>query len=50
MRNFAGNHEQIRIDLAALAARSGLADQMTGLVRECMNDYDLEGWREPGWS
>jgi 4-hydroxyphenylacetate 3-monooxygenase len=49
-RNYAGNHEQIRLDLAALAKHSGLAGQVAGFVQQCMDEYDLDGWRAGDWT
>jgi 4-hydroxyphenylacetate 3-monooxygenase len=48
-RNYAGNYEQVRIDLAAAAERSGLKERFVELVRQCMDEYDLDGWRVPHW-
>jgi 4-hydroxyphenylacetate 3-monooxygenase len=48
-RNYSGNHEQIRLDLVNLAKRSGLMEKFTDLVRQCMDEYDVNGWRVPAW-
>src|SRR6266705_1336384 len=44
-RNYAGNHEQIRVDAVSFARRAGALDQCLKLVDQCLADYDLGGWR-----
>ena len=48
-RNYAGNHEQIRIDALNFARRTGALDQCIQLVEQCLNDYDLNGWTNDVW-
>ena len=48
-RNYAGNHEQIRVDAVNFAKRSGALDACLKLVDECLADYDLDGWRNDTW-
>src|SRR5439155_4801462 len=48
-RNYAGNHEQIRVDAVNFARRTGALDQCLKLVDECLGDYDLDGWRNETW-
>ncbi len=48
-RNYSGNHEQMRLDLVALAKRKGLLDTFTDFVDQCMQEYDLDGWRTSTW-
>ena len=48
--NYAGNFEQVRLDLMNFSRRSGLMDQFTGLADQCLSDYDLHGWKDPTWS
>src|SRR5437773_5316199 len=48
-RNYAGNHEQIRVDAVNFARRSGALDECLKLVDECLADYDLDGWRNDTW-
>ena len=48
-RNYAGNHEQIRVDTVNFAKRSGVMDECLKLVDECLADYDLDGWRNDTW-
>jgi 4-hydroxyphenylacetate 3-monooxygenase len=45
--NYAGNHEQVRIDVLLGATQSGLADDFTGFVDQCMSEYDTRGWTVP---
>jgi 4-hydroxyphenylacetate 3-monooxygenase len=42
--NYAGNHEDIRIQAMWNARGSGALDRMIGLAEECMADYDEKGW------
>jgi len=43
-RNYAGNHEQIRLDVLNMAQVTGAAQEYKGFVDRCMNEYDLDGW------
>jgi len=47
--NYAGNHEQVRLDMLAHCASAGVITQCTSLVEQCMSDYDLDGWKNPTW-
>jgi 4-hydroxyphenylacetate 3-monooxygenase len=47
--NYAGNHEDIRIQCMWNARGSGALDQMIGLAEQCMADYDENGWRGSTW-
>src|SRR6059036_2316325 len=38
-RNYAGNHEQIRVDLLNLAKRRGLLEVFTAFADQCMAEY-----------
>jgi 4-hydroxyphenylacetate 3-monooxygenase len=44
-RNYFGNHELIRVAQYESAFADGTADEIKGLVDECMSEYDLKGWR-----
>ena len=48
-RNYAGNHEDIRIQTVWNARGSGALDHMIGLAEQCMADYDENGWCNPAW-
>jgi 4-hydroxyphenylacetate 3-monooxygenase len=48
-RNYAGNHEDIRIQTLTGAKRNGSMAQMTALVEQCMADYDEDGWTGDTW-
>jgi 4-hydroxyphenylacetate 3-monooxygenase len=43
-RNYAGNHENIRVEAFLAGEAGGLAESLKNLVRGCMKDYDLDGW------
>ena len=43
-RNYAGNHEDIRIQALWNARASGTLDDMTTLADQCMSEYDENGW------
>src|SRR5579885_1664635 len=44
-RNYAGNHENIRLEAFFAAEAGGMNEELKEFVRSCMNDYDLDGWR-----
>jgi 4-hydroxyphenylacetate 3-monooxygenase len=46
-RNYAGNHEQVRVDAYHGAVASGDVDDFLGLVDTCMSEYDTTGWTVP---
>jgi len=48
-RNYAGNHEDIRIQCLWAARGSGAMKEMNALAEECMADYDENGWTNPAW-
>jgi 4-hydroxyphenylacetate 3-monooxygenase len=48
-RNYAGNHEDIRIQALTGARRNGTMDEMTALVDQCMAEYDEHGWTGHTW-
>jgi 4-hydroxyphenylacetate 3-monooxygenase len=48
-RNYAGNHEDIRIQALTGARRNGTMAQMTALVEQCMSEYDETGWIGNTW-
>ncbi|MCZ7660967.1 MAG: Pyoverdin chromophore biosynthetic protein pvcC [Xanthobacteraceae bacterium] len=47
--NYAGNHEDIRIQCMFNARGSGALDGMIALAEQCMADYDESGWKDPAW-
>ena len=46
-RNYAGNHENIRLECLLTAQATGDADAFTGFAEECLGEYDLDGWTAP---
>jgi len=48
-RNYAGNHEQVRMDALKFARRTGALDRCIELVDRCLADYDLDGWTGDTW-
>src|SRR5512141_2550888 len=48
-RNYAGNHEDIRIHALLNAKGSGAFDGMIALAERCMADYDEDGWTGQSW-
>lgn len=48
-RNYAGNHEEIKLGLQAMARADGSLGAMTDLVDRCLADYDERGWTNPTW-
>ncbi|PCE25341.1 Pyoverdin chromophore biosynthetic protein pvcC [Paraburkholderia acidicola] len=47
--NYAGNNEQVRIDMLNHSTSSGAIDQCKALVDQCLSDYGIDGWRNPVW-
>jgi len=47
--NYAGNHEDIRIQALFNARGSGAYDKMIGLADQCLADYDENGWTSDTW-
>src|SRR5689334_11714489 len=47
--NYAGNHEDIRIQALWHARSSGTMDRMIALADQCLADYDETGWLDPAW-
>ena len=43
-RNYAGNHEALRIETLMAAAATGELAAMQDFARQCMGEYDLSGW------
>jgi len=48
-RNYAGNHEDIRIQTLFNSRGSGALDGMVALAEQCMSEYDENGWTDPTW-
>ena len=46
-RNYAGNHENIRMEMLFTAMANGSADACKGLAEQCLQEYDLDGWTVP---
>jgi 4-hydroxyphenylacetate 3-monooxygenase len=47
--NYAGNHEDIRIQALWNARGSGTLNTMIALADKCLADYDEIGWTDPAW-
>ena len=47
--NYAGNHEDIRIQAMWNARVTGTLDGMIALAEQCLSDYDEDGWRNAAW-
>jgi 4-hydroxyphenylacetate 3-monooxygenase len=48
-RNYAGNHEDIRIQAMWGARSSGALDSMIALAEQCLSEYDENGWVGSTW-
>ncbi|MFJ9829548.1 4-hydroxyphenylacetate 3-hydroxylase N-terminal domain-containing protein [Streptomyces sp. NPDC101160] len=46
-RNYAGSHENTRVEMLFAQTVSGQLDQYKSFVDDCMNEYDLNGWTVP---
>jgi two-component FAD-dependent monooxygenase len=49
-RNYAGNHENTRVELLFAQQSGGLIDQYKAFAETCMAEYDLDGWTVPDLS
>lgn len=49
-RNYAGNHENTRVELLFSQMANGELDDYRELVDECLSEYDLDGWTVPDLS
>jgi len=43
-RNYAGNHENIRIENLLIANAHGIDKALVGFAEQCMAEYNLDGW------
>jgi 4-hydroxyphenylacetate 3-monooxygenase len=43
-RNYAGNHEAVRLEVLATAEAMGQTGAYKGFAETCMAEYDLDGW------
>lgn len=46
-RNYAGNHENVRIDIYGAQLANGDLDDHKEFVDRCLDEYDLDGWTVP---
>jgi len=46
-RNYAGNHENTRVELLFSQLANGQMDDYKAFVDECLGEYDLDGWTVP---
>jgi len=46
-RNYAGNHEDIRIQTLLASMATGQTAAFKGFAEQCMSEYDLDGWTVP---
>ncbi|MCI4061238.1 Pyoverdin chromophore biosynthetic protein pvcC [Micromonospora sp. R77] len=46
-RNYAGNHENTRVELLLSQAADGQLDGYRAFVESCLDEYDLDGWTVP---
>ena len=49
-RNYAGNHENTRVELWHAQLASGQVDGYKAFVDTCLDEYDLDGWTVPDLS
>ena len=48
-RNYAGNHELIRMSALFAANNSGDMSKMESFAQACMDEYDETGWKDSGY-
>lgn len=46
-RNYGGSHELIRLDAYWAAQATGQLDSLKAFTDQCLNEYDLDGWKAP---
>jgi 4-hydroxyphenylacetate 3-monooxygenase len=46
-RNYFGNHESIRFETLLSAEHGGQTAKYKGFAEQCMQEYDLDGWKVP---
>jgi 4-hydroxyphenylacetate 3-monooxygenase len=46
-RNYAGNHENIRLEVLLSATATGAVDEYKAFADQCLSEYDLDGWTAP---
>ena len=46
-RNYAGNHENIRLENILMCDAKGRVEEAKALVEKCMSEYDVDGWTVP---
>jgi len=49
-RNYLGGHEDVLMGPLFQAMRTGQAQDYTRFVDQCMDEYDLDGWKLPGFN
>ncbi|TYB71343.1 Pyoverdin chromophore biosynthetic protein pvcC [Nonomuraea sp. PA05] len=49
-RNYAGNHENTRIELLFGQMASGQLEEYAAFADQCLSEYDLDGWTVPDLS
>ncbi|MDA3129904.1 4-hydroxyphenylacetate 3-hydroxylase family protein [Aliibacillus thermotolerans] len=47
--NYAGNHENIRLEALKHAQATGAADEYIAFAESALNDYDINGWTNETW-
>jgi 4-hydroxyphenylacetate 3-monooxygenase len=47
--NYAGNHENIRLETLKMADISGQSAKYTAFVDQALSEYDLSGWTTGDW-
>ena len=48
-RNYAGSHEDIKLQCLMMAEHTGTMGEMDRLVETCLSDYDEHGWVAAPW-
>src|SRR5690606_9996653 len=49
-RNYAGSHENTRLEVFLSQVADGEVDSYKAFVDECLSEYDLDGWTAPDLS
>lgn len=48
-RNYSGDSETVAVQTAQIYLGSGMAEPLKAFARQCMSEYDTDGWTLPGF-
>ena len=48
-RNYSGNVDDTRVQTLMASTMFGTVDALKGYASQCLSEYDLDGWKLPGF-